>query len=174
MGALLPNDRQNTVSLASNVQLTYLEAAQLAQAKRDILSFIRRHGERRITGKAQRWLRRLQAADIQIAQGTLILIAHEGHRMIGVLGLSRFGRDVLFIVVRRGMRGRKIGQQMIRKVFTQTGTLIARVATDNTPSMAMFFASGLTAVALEKGVTGKPTLVFTGRNQPDTRAVRRD
>jgi hypothetical protein len=169
VGALLPNDRQAQLNSIDNVQLTYLEGAQLPQAKRDILAFIARYGERRITGKAKRWLRRLHASDLQIAQGTLILIAHHGRHMIGVLGLAHFGRECLFIVVRRGMRGRKIGQQMIRKALSQTGALIARVATDNTPSMAMFFASGLSAVSLERGVTGKPTLIFAvgpWRQQP--------
>ncbi len=164
MGALLPLSRHAKEHLNELTIVPWIEVAfghRTVLPRAELCRFVRRHGEQRITKGARDWLQSVHPGRFN-RRGRMLLLARNGSQLLGLLGVERYGLDVLFVVVHRDVRGRRIARRLIHEALQQAGRLYARVATDNTASLRTFLRSGLVGVALERGVTGKPTLVLAG------------
>jgi hypothetical protein len=164
VGALLSLSRRTTepfndVTIVPWSDGPHGRATALQRAR--LYRFVRRHGEQRITKPARDWLQTVDR-DLLNRRGRMLLLAMRGSQLLGLLGFERYGLDVLFVVVHRDARGRRIARRLILEALRKSGRLYARVATDNTASLRTFLRSGLVGIALERGLTGKPTLVLAG------------
>ncbi len=158
MGALLPSSREPQLNIRN------LDALHLEKARLPLMNFMRRHGDGRITRRAHKWLQNIDSEQLR-RHGTCIVTASIGAQLKGILLVAQHGRQVMAIVVHRTARRQKIGQMLVRHALRNVRFLEARVATDNSSSIGMCFAAGMVAVALERGVTGKPTLLFVTRER---------
>lgn len=142
-----------------------LEQGQWESGRFQLLRFVRRHGERRITAHA--WQKLLLISDAELAQpGTAIAVAYtQGGCPAGVAFADHYGESACLVTVHPALRGRGVGRKLLGVLAEPWGRLNCNVAIDNAPSVAMCFAAGLVAVGLETGPTGKPTLRFVRRNQ---------
>lgn len=134
-----------------------------------LLRFVRRHGERRITGRA--WQRLLLAGEAELARpGTAIAVAYtQGGCPAGLAFAENFGEAGCLVAVHPALRGRGVGRKLIGELAGPWSRLTCSVALDNAASVAMCFAAGLVAVGLETGPTGKPTLRFVWRGDDASR-----
>ncbi len=69
----------------------------MAAIQSSLLAFCRKYGDRRITHRALRWFRRLPHT--RWKQGTLVAIATEEKRLVGVIAFGSYGLEESFIVV---------------------------------------------------------------------------
>ncbi|WP_027085377.1 GNAT family N-acetyltransferase [Cohnella panacarvi] len=139
-----------------------------------LLRFVRRHGERRITALA--WQKLLLVSEAELAQpGTAIAVAYtQGGCPAGVAFAVQFGESACLVTVHPALRGRGVGRKLLGVLAEPWGRLTCNVAIDNAASVAMCFAAGLVAVGLETGPTGKPTLRFVRSSQEDGNAQTDD
>lgn len=126
-----------------------------------LLDFLREYGEQRITLRGCRVLARLTPE--QLAEpGVSLLVAtvrgQTGRQLAGVSFVSGFGQEACLVAVHPLYRNRHIGTALLSAQHQRLGRLECSVASDNTPSLKMCFNSGLAAVGLHTGPTGKPTL----------------
>lgn len=147
-----------------------LEPDQWENGRFQLLRFVRRHGERRITALA--WQKLLLASDMELSQpGTAIAVAYtQGGCPAGVAFADNYGESVCLVAVHPALRGRGVGRKLLGLMAEPWERLTCNVAIDNAPSLAMCFAAGLVAVGLETGPTGKPTLRFVWRKQEQAAA----
>ncbi|PYI57088.1 GNAT family N-acetyltransferase [Paenibacillus flagellatus] len=124
-----------------------------------LLRFVRAYGERRITVEALRWLGGVSAAELDEPH-TAVAAAFDGKRLVGLACAARHGERAAFVVVHPAWRGAGIGPALLRELIGRLGRLTCVVACDNTPSMAMCFRAGMTAVQLTTGGSGRPALRF--------------
>lgn len=145
------------------LQYRLLEPDQWEDGRFQLLRFVRRHGERRITAHA--WQKLLLASEAELAQpGTAIAVAYtQGGCPAGVAFADHYGESVCLVAVHPALRGRGVGRKLLRVLAEPWERLTCNVAIDNSASVAMCFAAGLVAVGLETGPTGKPTLRFVWR-----------
>lgn len=123
-----------------------------------VLALVHRHGDRRITHRAIRWLRDLKPGELN-QPGTLIVLARTDRgRIAGCLAAKDFGRSESLIVVHSACRRRGIAKALTAAVIRRLGKLYVRVAVDNVPSLKTCFSLGMVAFHLFTGPTGKPTL----------------
>jgi GNAT superfamily N-acetyltransferase len=129
-----------------------------------LLEFLREHGERRITLRGCRVLARLTPEQLGLP-GTSLLVAtvrgQNGRQLAGVSFVSGFGEEACLVAVHPLYRSRHIGTALLTKQLERLGRLTCSVAADNTSSLKMCFNTGLAAVGLTTGPTGKPTLLMT-------------
>lgn len=123
------------------------------------IQFIIRYGDRRITHKAIRWLRRLKHIE---APGHLIAYVQDGNRMVGFTAIGDYGQKEAIIVVHPQYRKQRVGEQLLRYTLQELPKVYTRVACDNIPSLRLCFSCGLVAYRLIKGPTQKPTLCLAG------------
>lgn len=129
----------------------------LLERKRPLLlSFVQRYGDSRITRKAIQWLQTV-TLDPQ-RDGTLILVALEEKKLVGLFAIASHGLEEALLVVHRASRRRGIGKQLCETGQQLLPKLYVRVALDNTASLRCFLQSGFVGVKLLDGPTGKPTL----------------
>lgn len=149
-----------------------LGAAEWETQRFQLLRFVRRHGERRISSRA--WQRLLLAGETELSRpGTAIAVAYtQGGCPAGVAFAAEYGDDACLIAVHPALRGRGVGRRLLRMLAEPWERLTCSVALDNAASVAMCFTAGLVAVGLETGPTGKPTLRFVW--QPESRAAPAD
>ncbi len=149
-----------------------LEPDQWESGRFQLLRFVRRHGERRITALA--WQKLLLVSEAELAlPGTAIAVAYtQGGCPAGVAFADQYGESVCLVTVHPALRGRGVGRKLLGVLTEPWGRLTCNVAIDNAPSVAMCFAAGFVAVGLETGPTGKPTLRFVrqGREADHTQA----
>ncbi|MFD0672954.1 GNAT family N-acetyltransferase [Cohnella sp. GCM10027633] len=160
-----------------SVILTYrlLDPAEWEKQRFQLLRFVRRHGERRISGRA--WQRLLLAGESELSRpGAAIAVAYtQGGCPAGVAYADQYGDDVCLVAVHPALRGRGVGRTLLRSLAEPWERLACSVAIDNAASVAMCFAAGLVAVGLETGPTGKPTLRFVWRQgESDGQSAERE
>jgi len=68
------------------VRIKSLTPEEMAAIRPSLLSFCRKYGDRRITHRALRWFRRLPHT--RWKQGTLVAIATEEKRLVGVIAFA--------------------------------------------------------------------------------------
>ncbi|WP_028986388.1 GNAT family N-acetyltransferase [Thermicanus aegyptius] len=122
-----------------------------------LLHFLRRFGGGHITHRAIRWLKNMEGKELE-EKGTLILIATEAKKLIGLFAVSDFGLKESLIAVHPKHRNRNLGKEMLKRAIESLGTLYGRVALDNLPSLKMCLGIGMVGFKLIEGPTGKPTL----------------
>ncbi|SHE76294.1 Protein N-acetyltransferase, RimJ/RimL family [Seinonella peptonophila] len=125
-----------------------------------LIRFIWKHGDQRITHQAIRWFRRLNNVE---QEGTLVALAMEEKRLIGLTALSNYGLGEAFIVVHPRFRKSGVGEKLLQFTLQELPKVYTRVACDNIASLKLCFSCGLIAYKLISGPTGKPTLCLTNR-----------
>lgn len=127
-----------------------------------LIAFTTRFSDNRITHQAIRWLKQLKPTDLK--EGTLIIIAVDRKKLVGLVVFGNYGIDESFCVVHPQYRNQGIGEKLLKLSLRHLDRVYTRVATDNIPSLKVCFACGLVAFRLIKGPTGKPTFIFGGGN----------
>jgi RimJ/RimL family protein N-acetyltransferase len=143
------------------MRLVQLSAQQLNKYRKMIVTFIKNHGDRRITKDALRWVKQAGEEELE-KEGTLLLCATEQQRVIGVVIVANYGIEESFITVHQHYRNRHVGKLMVKAVIERLGKIYGRVAIDNIPSLKVCLDNGMVAFELFTGPTGKPTLWLGG------------
>lgn len=142
---------------------------QLERVRPQLIHFLRRYGDKRVTHKAISWLKQLPAEPYP--KGTLIAVALDGKYLVGVTAIGNYGLDESLIAVKPAYRTKGIGKDLVRFILRDVDRLYAKVATDNIPSLKLCLSMGMVAFDLFTGVTGKPTL-WLGLGNWDRTEVR--
>lgn len=144
--------------MIANVNILLLSASEWEAQRFQLLRFVRRHGERRISGAA--WRKLLKAGAAELGEpGAAIAVAYtQSGCPAGIAYAESFGDGACLVAVHSALRGRGIGRRLLDALANRWGKLVCRVALDNPASLAMCFAAGFVGVGLESGPTGKPTL----------------
>lgn len=145
------------------MQLVPLTPQLLSRHRDRLIRFSLRHGDKRITHKALRWLKRLPLNQ-PFPQGTWMAVALEKDRLCGFILFGGFGLEEAFIVVHPARRRQRVGEQLLELALSRLDRIYTRVACDNIPSLKLCFSMGLVAFHLISGPTGKPTLILGGGN----------
>ena len=137
-----------------------LSLEKLPEVRPILIRFLKKHGDGRITHKAIRWLKQIQATEVK--PGTLILLAFHQQKLVGLMAFSHYGIEHAITAVHPNWRKQGIGMAMLKKALSQLKKVYTRVAYDNIPSLKLCFSCGLVAFDMIKGPTGKPTLLLGG------------
>ncbi|AIQ40462.1 GNAT family N-acetyltransferase [Paenibacillus sp. FSL R7-0297] len=128
-----------------------------------LLEFLREYGEQRITLRGCRQLARLTPEQLALP-GVSLLVAtvrgQNGRQLAGVSFVSGYGKEACVVAVHPLYRKRHTGTALLTAQLERLGQLECHVACDNPASLKMCFNSGLAAVDLVNGPTGKPTLLL--------------
>ncbi|GGK17639.1 hypothetical protein GCM10010965_08320 [Caldalkalibacillus thermarum] len=143
------------------MKLHKLTSAQVEKYRRALITFLKRHGDRRITRTGINWLEQADATQLSSA-GTLVLCALKEKKLIGLLIVSNYGIDESYIAVHQHYRDKDIAKQMVQYAIHSLGKLYGRVALDNIPSLKVCLANDMVAFHLFNGPTGKLTLWVGG------------
>lgn len=139
------------------------DPVQWESRRSTLLAFLREYGDRRITLHGCKRLARL-TPDQLARPGTSLLVAtvrgQTGRQLAGVCFVSGFGREACVVAVHPLYRNRQTGTALLKAQLERLGQLECQVACDNPASLKMCFNSGLAAVDLLTGPTGKPTLLL--------------
>lgn len=144
------------------IRVVSIRPALLRRVRPLILRFCKRHGDRRITHRALRWLQGLR--EDGFSKGTWLAAALDGRRLAGVILFGSYGLDEAFIVVHPDYRKQAVGETLLAAALDSLDRVYTRVACDNLPSLKLCFKLGLVAFHLTTGPTGKPTLCLAGGN----------
>lgn len=125
-------------------KLVRLNAGNLEHWLRPLLHLVSNHRSGRITPEALKWLDGLNEHDLNY-QGNLVVLILYGRRLVGALACSDYGREQSLIVVHRDHRGNGLGRHLVRGALKHLKEFHARVASDNLPSLKLFFGAGLVA-----------------------------
>lgn len=139
-----------------------------------LLEFLREYGERRLTLRGCRRLSRLTPE--QLAEPGASLLAatvrgQSGRQLAGVSFVSGYGKEACLVAVHPLYRGRHTGTALLSAQLQRLGRLECLVACDNPASLKMCFNSGLAAVDLTSGPTGKPTLLLRSLKDGSSAAI---
>lgn len=129
---------------------------KLEKVRPQLIRFLRLYGDKRLTHQALRWLHRLPAKPYE--QGTLLAVALDDNRLVGVIAVGQYGTEESIIAVKPQYRKQGLGKDLVHHIFQTVDRLYARVASDNLPSLKLCFSMGMVAFDLFTGITGKPTL----------------
>ncbi|WP_151735466.1 N-acetyltransferase [Paenibacillus tengchongensis] len=136
---------------------------QWKQKLSGLLEFLKEHGEQRLTLRGCRVLARLTPEQLG-SPGVSLLVAtvrgQNGRQLAGVSFVSGYGKDACLVAVHPLYRNRRTGTALLSAQLRRLGRLECQVACDNPASLKMCFNSGLAAVDLLTGKTGKPTLLL--------------
>jgi GNAT superfamily N-acetyltransferase len=145
------------------VTLRQLTKNQVLKHRSRLITFLKQHGDKRITHNAIQWLKTADEAALN-TQGTAVLAVLDGNKLVGVLIISRYGLDESFMAVHKQYRNQNIAKNMIDEAISTLGKIYGRVALDNLSSLKACLASGMVAFHLFTGPTEKPTLWLGGGN----------
>ncbi len=137
-----------------------LSPIQFDRHRSRLVQFIQQHGDNRITHRAIRWLRELDADLLLLQAGTAIIVALSEKQLRGLIIIADYGREESLAVVHRDYRSMNIASALIQKYLDDKDKLYGRVALDNVPSIKMCLANGMVGFKLTEGPTGKPTMWF--------------
>lgn len=148
------------------MELKLLTPIAWKRSSSGLLRFAVRFGDKRLTAASIRALQMLDCSlfetDADGRSGAAAVVARHEGRIVGVGSAVNDGAASCVIAVHPDARGLGIGCAIMQAMIERLGSLACHVAADNTACMALCFRSGLKAVALHTGPTGKPTLRFEG------------
>lgn len=134
-------------------------------ARQQCSEFFRRYSNKRLTREGYQRLASLSYDEL-LQPGTSIVAATVrgdiGRIPVGICFAADYGESACMIAVHPLYRNRQIGSSLIRSQLSRFGRLRCKVAADHTASLQMCFHAGMQAIALEQGLTGKPTLIMSG------------
>ncbi|TCS96779.1 GNAT family N-acetyltransferase [Hazenella coriacea] len=142
------------------MKIRTLSFHEMKRVRPQLIRFIRRHGDGRITHRAIRWFQQLIQESWN--EGMIVAATLDKNIITGLIVLGNYGLDESFIAVHPSYRKQKIGETLLQHALHRLGKIYTRVACDNTPSLKLCFACGLTAFQLTYGPTKKPTLWLGG------------
>ena len=125
--------------------------------RKRVLTFVANHKDRHLTPETSARLRSLRS-DVLSEDGSMVLLATEQNRLLGVLACKEYGRYFSLAVVRRSERSKGVGKQLLRSAISELGEFHVEIASDNVPSLKLAFACGLTAHSVFLRDTGKVVL----------------
>ncbi|GAA0376392.1 GNAT family N-acetyltransferase [Bacillus horti] len=138
-----------------------LSPAQFERHRAKLTLFIQKNGDKRITKDAIEWVKRVNPTRLS-EEETVVIVASEGNKVIGVLIAANYGIEEGVIVVDRRNRNHSIAKRMVQTVISQLNKIYGRIALDNIPSLKVCLDNGLVAFHLFEGPTGKPTVWVGG------------
>ncbi|MFD1425974.1 GNAT superfamily N-acetyltransferase [Kroppenstedtia sanguinis] len=144
------------------IRIVPIRPTLLRRVRPQLLRFSKRHGDRRITHRALRWLRSLTGDPFP--GGTWLAAALDGQRLAGFILFGKYGLEESFIVVHPEYRKQAVAESLLEAALHTLDRVYTRVACDNIPSLKLCFKQGLVAFQLVTGPTGKPTLCLGGGN----------
>lgn len=157
--------------MTPDVRIRAVQAAEIVRLRAALLGFVRRHGERRITERAIRWLQHVDGAKLR-SPGTVMLLAlalrrdrapvPDARPLIGLFAAGDYGLSASFLVVHRRARGSGIGRTLLKTALRLLGRLYGRIALDNAASLAVAQAAGLIPVRRTFTPKGAPAVVVAG------------
>lgn len=139
---------------------------KLKKVKPTLITFIRRHGDQRITHHAIRWFSKLRSENLN--EGTCVTVVLSKKKLAGIVVFGNYGLDEAFTAVHPDYRKKGVGEMLLKHSLEKLDRVYTRVATDNIPSLKLCFSCGLIAFHLIRGPTDKPTLVLGGGNWMET------
>ncbi|BBH21497.1 hypothetical protein Back11_28420 [Paenibacillus baekrokdamisoli] len=143
------------------MKVKLLSPAEWAIAKEKLIAFFIRFGDSRITAVGIKALQELSPASLSSTEaGSAVVVAIEDGKLAACAVAVDAGEQACLIVVRSEMRGKGFATLLLRALKSHCGRLTCNVATDNSASMQACFRSGMKAVSLHQGPTGKSTLRF--------------
>jgi len=107
-----------------------------------VIKFVAKYKDKHITPESREKLRNLDKRALE-EPGTLILLATDQKRFLGILVCQSFGEVFSIVVVRSGVRSKGVGKQLLRTALEMLGKLHVEIASDNVPSIKLAFACGL-------------------------------
>lgn len=143
------------------MKLKQLRSKDWRLLKPNLLLFVQRYGENRITSESLRLFRSLQPKDLSFQQGNQICIGTDHNRLIAVSFLKNYGKDASIIVVSPSHRGKQLAKQLLQKHISQLSAVFCQVAQDNTACKNACMHAGLRPVKVLAGPAGKPSLLFS-------------
>ncbi|MBJ6362059.1 GNAT family N-acetyltransferase [Paenibacillus sp. GCM10012307] len=154
------------------MKIRLLTSEEWARMRSFILTFMVRFGEKRLTLSAVSALKQLQPQQLETCyegispSGSAVAVAIEKGKLTGVAAAIDYGQTACLMAVHPSLRGHGLGSRLLKAIMNHCGRLQGEVALDNPASISACFRSGMKAVALLTGPTGKPTLRFEGTAQP--------
>lgn len=145
------------------MKILHLNYLKVEKYRKNIVNFIKKNGDRRITKEAINWVSKAGQQDID-REGTILLACMDMNKVVGVLIAADYGREESFIVVHKGYRNQNIAKTMVKECIQNVGKIYGRIAVDNTPSLKVCLDNDMVAFHLFEGPTGKPTLWLGGGN----------
>ncbi|WP_134699877.1 GNAT family N-acetyltransferase [Ammoniphilus sp. YIM 78166] len=140
------------------MEVKQITAETLTKLRQRMIDFIRAgHGDRRITKQGFQWMKEVSPQDLQ-EPGTVLLIAIEDKKIVGLLATADYGRKEAFVLVHKLYRENGIGVALIQELMKRIDKVYGKVALDNIPSLKMCFAMGMVGFKVVTGPTGKHTL----------------
>lgn len=134
-----------------------LPPSKLSLVRSQLVAFILRHGDRRLTREAAEWLATVPGFKLE-QDGTAILLAIADHKLVGILGAADYGQSISFAAVSAASRRNGIGESLIRRFIDMEGSFTCRVNANNYPSLRTCIKAGLIADHCWKGTGGQTIL----------------
>ncbi|KAF0198044.1 MAG: Uncharacterized protein FD169_107 [Bacillota bacterium] len=125
--------------------------------RKRVLAFVANYKDRHITPETNSRLRSLTGDDLA-GIGSIVLLATEQNRLLGVLACKEHGQDFSLAVVRKAERSKGVGKELLRRAIAELGKFHVEIASDNVPSLKLAFACGLRAHSVFVRDTGKVVL----------------
>jgi GNAT superfamily N-acetyltransferase len=144
------------------MEIRQLTIEEIKKYRHNLIRFIRKFSDGRITLRAIRWFKQLNLENV--SPGTLVVVSLEGKKLTGVIIICHYGLEESLIAVHHSYRKQGVGITLLNHTLQHLEKVYTRVACDNIPSLKVCFACGLCAFHLIKGPTGKPTLWLGGGN----------
>lgn len=139
----------------------------LAESQTTLVRFARQEGDQRIKKQAIQWLARL-TPKMLAQKDTILALAMNGKRVVGMFAVSRCGLGHSFLVVDKRYRHRGIGKALTSHICQHLPKLYVRVPLDNEVSLTLFRGMGFEPVKASIGPKGAPTLWLAyGHWNPD-------
>lgn len=125
--------------------------------RKRVIAFVARHKDRHITIQTSTQLKAMTRGGLTEA-GSIMLLATEESRLLGVLACKDYGRAFSLAVVRKTERSKGVGKELLRRAITELDEFHVEIASDNVPSLKLAFACGLKAYSVFIRDTGKIVL----------------
>ena len=137
--------------------ITRVNIATWPRLRKRVLTFVATHKDRHITPETSSRLRSLKRDELA-ELGSIVLVASEQNRLLGVLACKEHGKAFSLAVVRKTERSKGVGKQLLQRAIVELEEFHVEIASDNVPSLKLAFACGLKAYSVFVRDTGKVVL----------------
>lgn len=148
-----------------------LHPENIDRIRQQLIAFLLKHGERRITRDAIKWLSHVTEYDLD-REGTAILVAQDNKQLAGFFCAVDYGNEISFAVVRETNRSCGIGQRLIKEFVHRNKKFTCRVNADNYPSLRACLQAGLVVNSCWLSSNGQLILQLVTANLLDSERDR--